>query len=231
MRLNTSSWATKLFYLFLLTDLGFIALHILVFMTGWLEGYPIPNAYLYSVEADRGFAEFFQYMKEYWCVLLLGLIAIKRRSFCYVSWMGVFFYLLIDDALMIHEKLGAYLSSVMGFPSIWRLRSVDFGELLVSGTVGLFLVVCISIAYRRGDSEFRRTSKSLLLFLVVLSGFGILLDLVHVISPIEFNQLLALLEDGGEMIVISAIAAFIFKLSEKIQFHLSESQTKSSAAC
>ncbi|MCU0550174.1 MAG: hypothetical protein MUC48_12560 [Leptolyngbya sp. Prado105] len=213
----SNSWAVKLFWLLFLTDLGFITIHILVSIVSLGKQYTIPDLQLYLVEKDRGFPEFFQYMKQYWCLLLLGFIAFKQRSWLYASWMLLFFYLLADDALSIHEKLGAFLSEALGFVSMFRLRSVDFGELLVSGVAGAILFSCIGLAYRFGDRSFRQASKKLLILFLALAVFGVVIDMVHIMAPKRLDRFFGLLEDGGEMIVMSAITAFIFALSEKVR--------------
>jgi hypothetical protein len=69
-------------------------------------------------------------------VLLLGFLATKRRSALYFSWFLLFFYFLLDDSLQIHERLGRLISIQLEFSGFFNLRSVDFGELLISGTMG-----------------------------------------------------------------------------------------------
>lgn len=212
-----NSWAVKLFCLLFLTDLGFLSLHILLFIVGLSEQSSSPHIQLYSIEADRGFPEFFQYMKEYWCLLLLIFVSFKQRSWLYLGWVLLFFYILMDDALTVHELLGASLSETLGFVPMFGLRGVDFGELLVSGIAGVILFSCIGLAYRFGDRSFRQASNKLFFFFLSLAVFGVVIDPIHTITSGILNQLFGLLEDGGEMIVMSAIATFVFAWSEKVR--------------
>jgi hypothetical protein len=216
VRLKIGSQATKLLYLLLLTDGLFIAMHVLIFSTGWGEKLGIPDLTLYLVQKDRGFAEFFQYTKEFWCIVLLGCVVVKQRALPYLSWLLLFAYLLLDDAIGLHEKLGASLSLKLGFAPMFRLRSIDFGEVLVSAVMGLVLFSLIVISYRLGDDLFRKASKILIALLLALIFFGVFLDLIHIMAPKRFNDFLAIVEDGGEMLVMSAIAAFAFALSEQV---------------
>lgn len=213
---SISSWASKLFSLLVLTDVCFFVLSILAVLGRWEQMYPDIYSNPYFIEKDRGYAEFFQYMKEYWCVLLLGFIALKKRSPLYLSWMLLFLYLLVDDYAEIHEDLGLYLSNLLGFVPLIGLRARDFGEIVVSASVGLFFLSCIGIAYRLGDRVFRKASRVLIKLLLALAACGILVDLLHVMVPGRLIHAVGLLEDGGEMIVMSAIATFIFVLSEEI---------------
>lgn len=217
MKISVSNWASKLLCLLLLTDICFIVLHIFFLLDVWSDLYPDPYSNPYSIETDRGFAEFFQYMKEYWCVLLLGLIVVKKRSPLYLSWMLLFLYLLIDDSTSFHETLGLYISNSLGFIPLFRLRGQDFGELIVSASISLFLLGYIGIAYRLGDKLFRKVSKYLIAMLLTLATFGVLIDLMHVIAPVELSGKLGLLEDGGEMVVMSVITTFVFVLSEQVK--------------
>jgi hypothetical protein len=213
--IGINSWASKLFSLFILTDICFIALSILALSGYWSDLYPDLYSNPYFIEVDRGYAEFFQYMKTFWCILLMGLIAIRQRSPLYLSWMLLFLYLLADDCIEIHENLGYYLSTRLGFVPAFGLRARDFGEVLVSASVGLFLLSCIGMAYRLGDSVFRKVSRSLLIMLLALAVCGILVDLLHMMAPRRLFHVFGILEDGGEMIVMSAITTFILVVSDQ----------------
>ena len=107
MKLDIKNRSSLLLYLFLATDLIFIIVHIIY------KSNQVPSlAYAYySIEEDKGYAELFQYIKEYWIALLLGFLAVQKRSFVYLGWSLLFFYILLDDSVQIHEKLGIIISS------------------------------------------------------------------------------------------------------------------------
>ena len=217
VKIKISSCASKLLGLLLLTDLGFIAIHILLLLTGRLNPTSTSYAQLYSLERDRGFPEVFQYTKEFWCILLLGFTAIRQRSLSYLSWMLLFIYLLLDDSFHIHEQVGAYLSDTFRFIPMLGLRPVDFGELIVSGTAGLLLLGLISVAYRFGDRLFRKASRYLMILLLALATSGILFDMLHIVVPERMSRAFGVLEDGGEMLVMSVIVTSLLVLSEQVQ--------------
>jgi hypothetical protein len=95
------------------------------------------------------------------------------------------------------------------------LRAIDFGELIVSACVGLFFLICIATAHRFSDRSSKQDSRYLILMLFVLALFGIVVDMLHIAlqSP-YWEPSLALIEDAGEMIVMSFIAWFVFNISE-----------------
>ncbi|WP_143467583.1 hypothetical protein [Leptolyngbya ohadii] len=154
-------------------------------------------------------------MKFLWCILLLGLIAVKKRSLLYSSWMLLFLYLLTDDYAEVHEKLGLRLSDALEFVPWFGLRARDFGELLVSASAGLFFLLCIGIAYYLGDRTFRAISKGLVLLLLALAVCGVVIDFLYILAGSNFSQFFGLLEDGGEMIVVSAVTTFLFIIADQ----------------
>lgn len=215
MKLDLSNWSTRILYLLLATDLVFISLHLIHTYTSFTPSY-VPS-YLLSIEVERSYADIYQYIKEYWIVLILSFVVLKRYSALYLGWFLLFFYVLLDDTLQIHEKLGLSISNNLNFLSAFNLRAEDFGELIVSACAGLFFLIFIGTAYRFGDRLSREISRSLIRMLLVLALFGIFFDMIHIAikSPILY-PILGLLEDGGEQIVMSVIASFVFFLPERI---------------
>ncbi|MBH8552419.1 hypothetical protein I8751_08525 [Nostocaceae cyanobacterium CENA357] len=210
VKLNKGNWIVKLCCLFLATDIGFILLHLVYSYSDLISND------IFSLEKDRGYSEIFQYVKEYWSALLLGLLAIQGRSLLYLSWSVLFFYLLLDDSVQIHENLGALISSKFSFPAILNLRAVDLGELVVSAVVSLFFLIAIGINYRLGDRLSREVSKSLIILLFALAIFGVFMDMLHVVLSTPFlDPLLILVEDGGELMIMSLIVCFVFSLPLK----------------
>lgn len=218
---RTSSTRSQLFsrhylaFCLLATDILFVGIHCL-----WLL-LPSVSNYNLSIEADRGYAEIFQYIKLFWIVLNFVSISVLYKGRSYLAWAALFLYLLLDDSLLIHENVGSHLAEVLNFSSRLYLRPVDFGELLVSATAlvvffGLFLLV-----YPKSSRRFRRDSRNLILLLCALAAFGIGFDMVHVMLdyvPGEIGRklyyLAAIFEDGGEMLVVSLICYYSFsKLS------------------
>jgi len=169
----------------------------------------------YSLAKDRGYAEVFQYIKEYWIGLLFLYLAIKRRNFLYLSWSLLFGYLLLDDSFQIHEKLGSKVGSYFEFSPMLGLRAQDFGELIVSASFGSGFLGLIGLTYYFSDSSIKRTCRCLLVMLLVLVFFGIVMDMVDIMvkSPV-WSPILGTVEDGGEMLIMSVIAWFVFLLPE-----------------
>ena len=115
----------------------------------------------YSIDTDRGYGEVFQYIKEFWIILLLFLLYLRNRQWIYLIWCFLFGYLLMDDFFMIHENMGELAADFFHFLPHWGLRAKDFGELLVSCFFGFPLLLIISVIYCQSSLIHKRIVKTL----------------------------------------------------------------------
>jgi hypothetical protein len=208
--LESTKAAFALLLLLLSADLVFIVLHIVYVETGWLRGWPA------SLEADRGLPEAFQYIKQLWIAIAFATTCWRARVGLYGCWAMVFAFLLVDDAAQLHESVGAWLGREYSLPAVLGLRSDDLGELLFAGAVGLSLLVLVGIAALRADTQQRRICRDTLLLVGALAFLGVLVDMAHVIAYFKgslWAQVLLLVEDGGEMLVMSMLTAFAFHIA------------------
>ena len=125
-RAMRESGAGLFLFLLLAGDLGFMLLFVLYRRT------PLLNSDLFHIGMDRSYPEMFQYLQTFAAALLLLAIARRRRVAAYLAWQPVFFYLLIDDAFQVHERLGGWLVRDLTLTRPLGLRLQDLGELLVT---------------------------------------------------------------------------------------------------
>lgn len=202
--------AFALLLLLVCSDLGFVLLHVISVETGWLRGARI------SLEAEGGPAEIFQYLKEFSVMVCMVVAFVATRRAVYISWALVSLFLLADDSMQFHESVGMWLGERYAFAAPFGLRSYDVGELLFAGSAGLVMLVLVGGAVWRGTEQCRRVSRDLGILIVALGLVGILLDVVHVVAYYGRSllaQVLLVLEDGGEMIVMSAMTAYAFHVA------------------
>jgi hypothetical protein len=159
----------------------------------------------FSVSRDGGYPELFQYVKEAGIGVTFALLYWRRHCGMYLVWSALFLYLMLDDALTIHEELGLFLSTRFEFPGVMGLRPQDLGELLVMGTVGTLSIGLLAVTYRQAVPSERRTILPLLALLGVLGLFGVGFDMVAIAVD---SRWIEFLEDAGEMLVISAILGY-----------------------
>ncbi|MEM8721221.1 MAG: hypothetical protein AAGE84_18300 [Cyanobacteria bacterium P01_G01_bin.39] len=212
-------FSARLLILLLITDSIFITLYLIYtfpdfhFSSLILDKFVLYD-HLLLLTQDQSYGEIFQYIKELWIMLLLGFGYCQRKKLIFLSWSLFYGYLLLDDALSIHEKSGAVVSNFLGFKEILNIRSVDFGEVLVSMMVAISFLLLISWGYATAKYRERKYSNILILLILTLSIPGIVFDLLQVM--VSNNDILysifSLLEDGGEHIVISLTLAFVYAI-------------------
>ena len=199
--------AFKLLLLLLSLDALFVALHVARVLL-----LPADSAafWQFSVNRDGSFSELFQYLKFSLAAAgLLYLYAI-HRAWTYVAWASVLAFALCDDALRIHEVMGRHVVRWLEITPAIGLRAQDFGELIVWGAVGIVAVGVLLAAYLRADSDLRRFSRRLTYRFALLVFFGLGLDLVHSALLGTSIRGIAVTEDGGEMLAVSLIVAFVW---------------------
>lgn len=200
--------ASLLLVLLLGADFVFIVLHIArqTHFVPWL------SRNLFDIGIDRSYGEVFQYIKLFWIVILTAVVLRSSRTIAYGSWMVLFAYVLLDDALQIHEKAGELVASTFHAAPLFGLRLQDYGELYVWAVVGAALLTGLALAYRHGSPAFRRVSIDLGLLGLALVVFGGLGDMAEIAieagAVVEFG--LGTIEDGGEMLVVSVMLWYAF---------------------
>lgn len=203
--LHSRDQASTILKLVLVIDLVYIVLHLVLKLTPWLESSS------FDLSEDQSHAELFQYIKYLWIIVLLVIMSRSKNQYGYLSWAGLFFYILLDDALMFHERIGKYLAYKFELPGFFGLRPLDIGELTVFLVAGLILLPWVFLFYLRGSRTFRIHSLNFFTFFAAFSFFGLFLDLIHEAIKIKYVYgIISILEDGGEMIIISGFTAYIF---------------------
>jgi hypothetical protein len=171
---------------------------------------------LYSLSKDGGYAEIFQYVKLYWIVIMLFALWSRTREPVYTAWMLLYAYLLCDDALQIHERVGGAIARSWGYGDAFSLEGKDFGELTLSAAFGLVFLGLISMTYLRSTQVARDASKDLALLFAILVFFGVGMDVLHTAVEVpSVKQLLGVLEDGGEMFTVSVVCWYVLKFLER----------------
>lgn len=205
---SAASSTVPFLVMLLLVDLGFIVAHFFLFYTDLL------NNELFSLRKDQGYPELFQYIKLFWIGFLLVWQAWRMVDLRYLVWAALFGYMLADDYLMLHEDIGMAAANVLDIDERWGLRGQDFGEIgfyLLVG--GLFLVLLVAVYYR-GGMMFRRVSVGLVVLLTVFAVFAVAADMLHVVLPVPaLEDVFDVVEDGGEMVVMSLVVWYVYLMS------------------
>jgi hypothetical protein len=203
--------ASSFLLLLLSADFAFIVAYFFHVHTS------IFDIYLFSLTIDRSYSEIFQYVKEFWIVLLILAVLVKTKEIGYLSWAIVFTYMLMDDAFFIHEQLGGKIADNLDITSFWGLETQDLGELAAIGVPTVLTIGLVCIFYSRGSTRFRANTRDLLIFLLLFAFFAVFIDVFHASVDLGWrgNFVLDVLEDGGEMITISLATWYVFFLNAR----------------
>ena len=175
------------------------------------------NSWRFRLDRDGSVAEWFNYLQATICVvLLLGVFRTTRQPL-YAAWALIFLVVVVDDSLTIHERAASYVASTFGIPAVSYLRPQDLGELLFWATIGSVLVGILWWSFARSGRSARDAGGVLALAFAALIFFAIGIDMIHMALSQQGTGLyavLAVLEDGGEMLSIglaSALALLLYR--------------------
>jgi hypothetical protein len=92
----------------------------------------------------------------------------------------------------------------------------DTGELIVAASVALTMVAIVGVtSWRRGEQS-ERISRDVLSLICALGVLGVFVDMLHVVTYLNGSllaQVLLVVEDGGEMLVMSGLTAYAFHVT------------------
>lgn len=208
--------ALLLLFLLLSVDCAFIVIHVATRIERNLLDATLQLNYdLLSITTDGGYPELYQYVKYFWVILLTLYLARVARAPHYVAWTVLFAYFLCDDALSIHERVGAVIGKGLPFVPPLNLRVEDVGELAVTAMVGGLLLPLLLWSYRSGSDQFKKITQDLVLLVLAFVFFGVVVDVAHQSIKLGWvvEFIMGIIEDGGEMVVLSLIVWFVFLLS------------------
>ena len=174
-----------------------------------------------SIDKDWSIGEIFQYIKELWLIVLFITLFRRTRAAIYMAWALLFFFLFIDDSLTIHESVGLFIANKVNIPEVFGVSGTSIGELIVISVLGAILLSIIGFSYIRSEKLHQQRTLVILILIVLLAGFGVVIDAfgVMLINTYEAKRIIHIIEDSGEMIVMSLLVllGLVFVDREKDQ--------------
>ena len=206
---------SKVLFLLLAIDAVFILLNKIYLDTNLLSDQR------FLLRLDRGYAEIFGYLMESCTVLVLCALAVRTRQPLYLAWVTLFLYMVVDDILQWHESvLTVAALAFVGLEWDDVVLGIEAHHLVEDVGMALLALVILSImlvVYHFGDRTFKKVSIGLFVLLASLAFFGVAVDLIH--AAIQYgprypgrgadSRLLGIIEDGGELVVVSLILWFV----------------------
>ncbi|MBL8050246.1 MAG: hypothetical protein JNM46_03410 [Anaerolineales bacterium] len=222
-KLNLPKKAIKFLIFLVAGDLLYIGLHLIHKGARHFDLFTtIRENEAFAVYTDRSLGESFQYLKEYWILLIFLWLIFKNKQYFYTGWVMLFLYLLLDDMLSFHEGLATFALQMLNIDPFYviagELRYQDYGELGVSVFFGILLLTTIGFSYWRGTKEVRTIFHYLFGGLLLIVFFGVVNDFANRIFAEDGSKVLyeltRLIEDGGEMLAMSVMCWYVYTLTE-----------------
>lgn len=194
--------------LLLSVDVALGLIHIVV-MVGW----DAPD--IWRVDMDGSYGEAYQYAKYLWLLILLVIYAREARRWALLAWVPLVAYFMVDDSIEIHERFGFWYSQQSWAFGLGPIKAQSLGELAMSAMIGVVVVAIIVVGYLRADARTRWIFRVLIALTVVLLFFALFIDTVHgFFEDIRIiDRGLGFLEDYAEMIVLTFMVAFAFRIN------------------
>lgn len=169
----------------------------------------------FFLSQDGSIAEYYGYFVSATSAVLLfaAFLETRVRALLFVSL--VYGFVVLDDSLQYHERLGGALASSVELSDAGGLRAQDLGELLAWAIAALVLVPlliwCLS----------RRTPADVGVYLVYgvitlgLAFFAVGVDMLDIMikMPSQAVHVANWIEDGGELMVMccAAVCAILYQ--------------------
>lgn len=198
--------------LFLTVDVAIVGLHLLLKLFG------TPAGEHFDLGVDRSYGEMLMYIKLGWISVLAFLLARRRRSPIFAAVALGSLVILLEDALILHERIGWHLNTRVldEIPALngIGILSVQLGEMLWLGALSILIGLIFIVAYFRADARDRRDALSIGVFFAAVAFLAVVVDTVHSLFALgSFGDLVfTVLEDGGELIALSPAVALTFAL-------------------
>jgi len=193
-------------FLLLSADFIFMVMHVYYKLTHDMQ------CSAFCLTTDRGYAEFFQYLKYSWIIILLVYILLRTNTPRYLSWILLFTFFLLNDAFQLHHLFGSALSRSVSFDPPLDLRKGDIGEFVYFILCGLALMGIIFWTYLRGDENYRKHSIDIGFFVLLVFFFGAVVDIIHVAFSLH-GVGLSFFEEVGEMVIMSVVLWYIYMIA------------------
>ena len=204
-------WAVpRLLVVLLCTDIALIAVTV-GFGIGEMAGRVQDIPALFDIGSDRSIAETLNFCK-WGAIAFVYLRAWRAEGVTLHACLAAFALLILaDDSLRIHERGPELLAGFLDVIAVFGRNGVIVAEVAIFSVLGLAGLVLATVGWRDAPDAARRQSLIAGLLMVPVAFCGVVLDAVHWALPSKtlLAGMLAVAEDGGEMLTISLLAAYV----------------------
>jgi len=156
----------------------------------------------FFLSQDGSFGEYFEYALMLAMACLLLAMGVDQRKPFFVGFAFLFVVLTADNALQIHEALGAQLAPLL--PEFSIIAAHHIGEILVFAAIAAIWAFAVFASLLAADPESLRDAAILSSLVFAIAVFGVVFDAFTAMEGHSQAaiQIFAFLEDGGEFVMI-----------------------------
>ncbi|HSO48749.1 MAG TPA: hypothetical protein VLQ68_12555 [Rhizobiaceae bacterium] len=169
---------------------------------------------LFDIEGQFGLPALMNFAQFAAMIFFLSEIKYNRRDRAFDFWKYLFLYILADDIFEISERAGRILGELFSFETLFGLTTADYGKFAFAIGGGLAVSAFLGYLLRRSSREFVSASFAIFVLLSCFAFFAVVFDVIHAVFDKDprLGFAFAILEEGGEMIVLSFMTAYLFYL-------------------
>jgi hypothetical protein len=188
-------------------NMGLYVAHSLALRDGWDHWL---RSTVFDINIEFALGEDIEYLKSLIAAFAMAVCARRSGEMIFSLLSGLNVWLLLDNALTLHETLGVTIAHhLLNDGSLGLARPTDAGELIFFGLFGVTLLVVATLALRRTGEAYWPTAFVLAAATVSPGVTGVFVDGFHAL-PVARDlsvALLVLIEDGGESAMMSVACA------------------------
>ena len=161
-------------------------------------------ARFYRLSEQGSLGEFTGYIVMQMAVLFTLMLSIMLQSSLHMMIAVLLEYLMLDDMFMLHEAAGSSLAQTF-FSKQSQLPAEALGELCFGGMFCFIMVGVFVVATKASTPYLRSLSMFLFAPLCLLAFCSVGMDFLHALVSRDakfLDGIMALLEDGGELLAI-----------------------------
>lgn len=201
-------------------DVGFILTHIGHKMSVLSGTYHPLGDRLFNIEVDGSYGEYFEYVKIVICIVATSSCFLVTKRSIYSVMSVAYVWLLLDNSIGLHEGLGRRVAPLLPGTGALPLPGEALGELAVFASFALAGLGLFAVSWRHSVGKHRVAGAVFVLLMAALGVFAVGVDALHAVSE-RFRQIvtdtLGVVEDGGELLVLSVHCAFTLALWAKLR--------------
>ena len=186
----------------------------------------------FDLDRERGYAEFFNYFQAGLCTALLIGIFLRTGARVYATWALAYAFVMADDALSVHERIGRHLRIALDLPALPGLRAQDSGELAAWAAAGALILAVLGWGFRTSSAAANGFGSVFAIAFAALVFFGGAMDMLHSAlrnSPVV-SDLFTVIEDGGEMLTLAVTSSCALLLYRQSTAHAGAKRRRSGEA-